>query len=97
MNALEAQGIIQAFEYTFELAWNVMKDYLVYQGNLHITGLRDAIREAYRRGLVTEGDVWMYAFRRWNRATHPYNADTAEEIAENILQVYIRLSWIFVL
>lgn len=47
LSDLEVQGMIQAFEYTQELAWNVMKDYLEYQGVFSIVGSRDAIREAF--------------------------------------------------
>ena len=51
LSNLEQQGLIKAFEFTHELAWNVMKDYFQYQGNSPITGSRDAIREAFQRGL----------------------------------------------
>ncbi len=53
---LERQGLIQAFELTHELAWNLMKDYFAYQGNADITGSRDAIREAFDKGLITDGE-----------------------------------------
>ena len=42
------EGLIQRFEYTHELAWNVMKDYAEYQGNSNIGGSRDATREAFK-------------------------------------------------
>ncbi len=54
LSRLEQQGLIKAFEFTHELAWNVMKDYFEYQGNTNITGSRDAIREAFRRGLIID-------------------------------------------
>ncbi len=41
LSDLEQQGLIQAFEYTHELAWHVMKDYFVWQGHTNITGSRD--------------------------------------------------------
>ncbi|MGC8744755.1 MAG: nucleotidyltransferase substrate binding protein [Verrucomicrobiia bacterium] len=56
---LEKQGLIQSFEYTYELAWNVLKDNLQMQGETDIHGSRDAIRLAFRRGLIDEGEVWM--------------------------------------
>lgn len=55
LNELEEQGLIQAFEFTHELAWNVMKDYFEYQGNTTITGSRDATREAFQKGLIQDG------------------------------------------
>jgi len=47
LSDLEQQGLIQAFEFTHELAWNVMKDYFAFQGNPSITGSRDAARESF--------------------------------------------------
>lgn len=59
LSDLEKQGLIQAFEFTHELAWNVMKDYFVYQGRPSILGSRDAVREAFDKGLLEVGDGWM--------------------------------------
>ncbi|MGA0201346.1 MAG: HI0074 family nucleotidyltransferase substrate-binding subunit, partial [Prochlorotrichaceae cyanobacterium] len=59
LNALEQQGLIKAFEYTYELAWKVMKDYYEDQGEIGIQGSRDAIRLAFQRGLIEAGDEWM--------------------------------------
>ena len=57
LSNLEKQGVIQAFEFTWELAWNVLKDYLNWQGETEITGARDAVREAFNRGLIEEGQA----------------------------------------
>ncbi len=59
LSDLEKQGIIQGFEYTHELAWNTLKYYLEYQGNNSIKGLRDAIREAFKVELISDGETWM--------------------------------------
>ncbi len=88
---LEEQGLIQSFEFTHELAWNVMKDYFEYQGNTEITGSRDAIREAFNKGLVNEGDSWMDTIKSRNRASHTYNEETASEIADKIKNKYLTL------
>lgn len=50
LSELEKQGLIQAFEFVFELAWNLMKDYFLYQGNPAISGSRDAILLPSNRG-----------------------------------------------
>lgn len=51
------EGLIQRFEYTHELAWNVMKDYAAYQGNTSVGGSRDATREAFQLQLMSDGQV----------------------------------------
>ena len=61
LNELEEQGVIQAYEYTNELAWNVMKDFLEYKGQADIFGSRDAIRKAFQLELIHDGDRWMEA------------------------------------
>ena len=66
LSELERQGLIQAFEFVFELAWNLMKDYFVYQGNPAITGSRDAIRTAFKQGLVVDGEGWMEMIKSRN-------------------------------
>ena len=84
LNELEEQGLIQAFEYTHELAWNVLKDYLRYQGNQNIYGSRDATRLAFNLGLIEDGGGWMDMIRERNRTSHTYNQATAQAIAENV-------------
>lgn len=81
LSELERQGLIQAFEFTHELAWNVMKDWFEYQGNSEISGSRDATREAFRRGLLEDGETWMQMLRSRNQSSHTYNVAVAEEIA----------------
>jgi nucleotidyltransferase substrate binding protein (TIGR01987 family) len=88
LSELEEQGLIQAFEFTHELAWNVMKDYFEYQGNTSITGSRDATREAFRRTLITDGEGWMEMIQSRNKTSHAYNREVADEIAEKVTDVY---------
>ena len=84
LNELEEQGLIQAFGYTYELACNVIKDFLLNQGNKNIYGSRDAIREAFSTGLIEDGERWMEMFVDRNKTSHTYNEETAKEIARNI-------------
>lgn len=88
LSELERQGLIQAFEFTHELAWNVMKDYFLYQGNTTITGSRDAIREAFEKGLVEDGEGWMEMIRSRNRTAYAYNEKVAAEIAGRVIGRY---------
>jgi nucleotidyltransferase substrate binding protein (TIGR01987 family) len=91
LSPLEQQGFIKAFEFTNELAWNVMKDYFEYQGNTAITGSRDAIREAFRRGLVTDGEAWMETIASRNRSSQTYDENTAQRLIETISRRYLTL------
>lgn len=88
LTELEEQGLIQAFEYTHELAWNVLKDFLEAQGLGPLYGSRDSTREAFRRGLIENGEAWMEMIRSRNLTTHTYNQDIARDIAQRILTGY---------
>lgn len=95
LSRLEQQGLIQGFEFTHELAWNVMKDYFVYQGNQSITGSRDATREAFNNGLIEDGLNWMEMIKSRNLSSHTYNIEIAEQIVESILTAYFPLFKMF--
>lgn len=91
LSELEQQGLIQAFEFTHELAWNVMKDYFVYQGDSSITGSRDATRAAFAVQLVQDGAGWMEMIKSRNQSSHTYNRATADALAEGIAGRYATL------
>jgi len=83
-NKFEEQGLVKAFEFTYELAWNTLKDFLEYQGVGEIIGSRDAFRKAFAEELVSDGRVWMRMIQSRNRTSHTYNEETAKEIAESV-------------
>lgn len=85
------EGLIQRFEYTHELAWNVMKDYAEYQGNNSVGGSRDATREALQLKIIEKGEVWMDMIQSRNKTTHTYNESTANEIYRKIIENYFPL------
>ncbi len=91
LSNLEKQGLIQAFEFTHELAWNVMKDFLEARGNKAIYGSRDATREAFQTELITKGDIWMDMIKSRNKTSHTYNEETANEIFTKIIEEYYRV------
>jgi nucleotidyltransferase substrate binding protein (TIGR01987 family) len=91
LNKLEEQGMIKAFEYTYELAWTTIKDFYENQGETGLQGARDCFRLAFNRGLVSEGELWMQMITDRNNTTHTYNEKTAKEIVNNILKSYFRL------
>lgn len=88
LSELEQQGVIQAFEFVFELAWNLLKDYFLYQGNPSINGSRDAIRTAFKQGLIEDGEGWMEMIKSRNQTAHTYNESIAREIAGLVLEGY---------
>jgi nucleotidyltransferase substrate binding protein (TIGR01987 family) len=88
LNDLEKQGLIQAFEYTYELAWNSLKDYFETQGETDIHGSRDAIRLAFKRGLIENGETWMAMITSRTLTSHTYNEEIAEKIVRDITVEY---------
>jgi len=88
LTELEEQGMIQAFEYTHELAWNTMKDFLEEQGLRDLYGSKDTCREAFRRGLVGNGETWMDMIKSRNLSSHTYNRDIARTIVQAIRMHY---------
>ena len=90
LSELEQLGLIQAFEFTHELSWLLIRDFLVDQGVVGISGSRDAVREAVARQLLPQGEesVWMAMIRSRNLTSHTYNPAVAREIAELIVDRY---------
>ena len=88
LNEREQQGLIKAFEYCFELGWNTLRDLLRSQGNATLLGSRDTLREAFRLGLIRDGEGWMLMIQDRNLTTHTSNRATAEAIAGNIRERY---------
>lgn len=82
------EGIIQRFEYTHELTWYVMKDFLQYSGIENLTGSRDAIRSANLNDLLQNGETWTDIIRSRNQTSHTYQEETADEVFWNIVQDY---------
>lgn len=95
LSELGKQGIIQSFEYTHELAWKVMQDFFIYQGNTEIRGSRDAIRQAFQTNLIEDGDGWMEMIVKRNLTSHTYDKEIAEEMRESIIARFHPLFIVF--
>ena len=91
LSELEKQGLIKSFEYTYELAWNTIKDFLEYQGITDIIGSRDTFREAFKVGIITDAETWLDMLKSRNRTSHPYNEEIANEICNSIVDKYFSL------
>jgi nucleotidyltransferase substrate binding protein (TIGR01987 family) len=85
LNRLEEQGLIQYFEYTHELAWKVMKDFLEAQGYKDLFGSKNATRLAFKQGLIADGEIWMEMIEARNETSHTYDQTKAEAILEKII------------
>ena len=85
LSQLEQQGLIQGFEFTHELAWNVLKDYLEEQGFVSIIGSKNATRTAFKNVLISDGEAWMDMIKARNLSSHTYNTEVAEDIARDTL------------
>ena len=88
LSKIEEIALIKAFEFTYELAWNVIKDYYQYQGITGIQGSRDAFRTAFKQGLIKDGETWMSMIESRIQTTHVYNESVARDIAEDIRNHY---------
>ena len=85
---LEKQGLIKGFEFTFELAWNVMKDYLEEQGITGIVGSKGAVRQAYNKGIVNDGQVWIDMIEARNISARTYDNETANKLQKEIIETF---------
>ena len=83
---LEQQGLIQSFEFTHELAWNVLKDYLEDKGITGLIGSKDATRVAFKNGLIEQGEHWMKMIEDRNLTSHTYDPAIAQSVVDDILE-----------
>lgn len=91
LSDLEKQGIIQGFEFTHELCWKVMQDFLKDQGETNLYGSKDATRLAFNRGLITDGNIWMNMISDRNLTSHTYQEEISEQIFRRIVNDYYQL------
>lgn len=88
LSRLEEQGMIQAFEYTHELAWKTMKDFLEEKGNSSLFGSKDVTRAAFKLGIIENGETWMDMIKSRNQTSHTYNEEVAVQIVNSIINDY---------
>jgi len=89
---LQIDGIIQRFEFTFELAWKTLKAYLEYNGFTDdVIGPRGVLKMAFSEGLIQDADGWENIMGARNNMSHRYDYTISREIFENIKDKYIVL------
>lgn len=86
-NVLMQAGLIQTYEFTFEVAWKTLKCYLEMEG-FKIQSPRKAIRQAFQCGYIQEGKLWLKALNDRNLTTHSYDDEVAHEVVEDIQSTY---------
>ena len=85
-------GILHRFEFTFELAWKTVKDYLEYLGITNKVGSpREIIQTGYKQGIIEDGESWIKMMLSRNSLSHIYDEKTSREIYEYIVSEYIDL------
>ena len=90
VNDIVVDGTIQRFEFTFELAWKMMKAVLEHQGIL-VQSPRAAIKEAFKAGLIEDGDGWIDMLEDRNRTTHLYDEEQCRQVYAKIKERHIGL------
>lgn len=98
LSKLEKAGVIQIYEFTFELAWKTMKDYLE-EKSADVKFPKDTIKEAFKTEIIDDGEKWMDMLQKRNLMSHTYNETNAElafrliikDYLEALQQVYLKL------
>lgn len=90
-NRFIQDSLIQRYEYTIELAWKTLKDYLEELGFVGVTSPKKVVRKAYQESIITEADKWIEALNDRNRTAHAYEETMANTVAIAIQENHIPL------
>ena len=91
LNEMEEQGLIKAFEYTYELSWKTLQDLLKDKGYTNVVGPKPVIEQSFQDGYIVDGKGWMRMHVSRNLTSHTYDEETAEEIIKSIRSEYFDL------
>ena len=91
LSELEREGLIQRFEYTYELAWKTLQDLLRNKGYVDIAGPNPVLAQALMDGYIVDAEGWKKMKKARELTSHTYNSDTAEAIAQAIVDAYFDL------
>ena len=88
LSVLEKEGLVQRFEYTFELSWKTVKDYLESKGvATQFPG--EAVKEAFASGVLADGEAWIDMLDNRNLMSHTYQEEVFREVVDKIHRIYI--------
>lgn len=83
LSDLEKEGLVQRFEYTFELAWKTLKDYLESQ-NVEAKFPRETIKMGFQFEIISGGEIWMEMLEQRNLMAHTYDEEIFESAVHQI-------------
>ena len=89
-NNITIDGTLHRYEFTFELAWKTLKDYLEYLGISSNTGSpREVIKESFVHNIIQNGEIWIKMMLARNSLSHLYDEESSRQIYDNIKNEYI--------
>ena len=88
LNKIYIMALVQSFEISFELAWKTLKDYLQFNG-IKVDTPREVIKESFSNNIIKDGQIWIEMMEARNKTSHTYKEEFANELAEDILNIYI--------
>lgn len=91
LSELEQEGLVQRFEYTFELSWKVMQDLLIYKGYDFMLGPNGTLKMAFEDGLISDHEGWRQMAKSRNMLSHVYDEEEADAIVKLIFDRYASL------
>lgn len=91
-DVLQQQGIIKCFEYTFELAWKTLQDFLFEKmGYKGLRGPRPILEQAFQDDIIKNGPTWLDMLKSRNLTTHLYDENETQKILKKIIDDYYPL------
>lgn len=83
-------AMIQRFEFTVELAWKMLKEYLIYEKLGEFSSPRSVIKESFKQNMIDNGELWLDIIDDRNLTSHTYDELTANRIKDNIINKYLK-------
>ncbi|HOY97130.1 MAG TPA: nucleotidyltransferase substrate binding protein [Catalimonadaceae bacterium] len=90
LSDLEKEGLIQRFEYSYELAWKTLQDLLRFKGYINLSGPNPVIGQAFQDGIIEDGEAWKRMKKSRDLSTHTYDQETADGIVQYIYDDFLK-------
>lgn len=84
-------ALVQSYEFTIELAWKTLKDYLENEGFDEVKNPKQTIRQAFQSELIHNPEIWMNAIEKRNLTSHVYNKDILQEVVDFIYNEFLSI------